>query len=66
MNYLPYVNIKMGTKSIPRRSYGNTLPLTQTPLAEETQQTDKQQFDHIPEQSPTKKRRTPKHPPPRV
>ena len=32
MNYLPYVNIQMGTKSIPRRSYGNTLPLTQTPF----------------------------------
>ena len=28
MNYLPYVNVRMGTKSIPRRSYGNTLLLT--------------------------------------
>lgn len=33
MKYLPYVNIKMGTKSHPRRSYGNTLPLTQLPFA---------------------------------
>ena len=32
MNYLPYVNAKMGTKSLPRRSYGNTLPLTQLPF----------------------------------
>ena len=32
MNYLPYVNVRMGTKSIPRRSYGNTLPLTQRPF----------------------------------
>ena len=32
MNYLPFVNVQMGTKSIPRRSYGNTLPLTQTPF----------------------------------
>ncbi len=32
MNYLPYVNVKMGTKSIRRRSYGNTLPLTQLPF----------------------------------
>ena len=32
MQYLPYVNIKMGTKSHPRRSYGNTLPLTQMPF----------------------------------
>ena len=30
--YLPYVNIKMGTKSLQRRSYGNTLPLTQLPF----------------------------------
>ena len=30
--YLPYVNIKMGTKSLQRRSYGNTLPLTQMPF----------------------------------
>ncbi len=32
MRYLPYVNINMGTKSIPRRSHGNTLPLTQLPF----------------------------------
>lgn len=32
MKYLPYVNVKMGTKSHPRRSYGNTLPLTQIPF----------------------------------
>jgi len=32
MKYIPYVNIKMGTKSHPRRSYGNTLPLTQIPF----------------------------------
>lgn len=32
MNYLPYVNVKMGTKSVRRRSYGNTLPLTQMPF----------------------------------
>ena len=32
MQYLPYVNVKMGTKSHPRRSYGNTLPLTQLPF----------------------------------
>ncbi len=32
MQYLPYVNIKMGTKSHPRRSFGNTLPLTQLPF----------------------------------
>ena len=32
MKYIPYVNIKMGTKSHPRRSYGNTLPLTQLPF----------------------------------
>lgn len=32
MKYLPYVNVKMGTKSIPRRSHGNTLPLTQLPF----------------------------------
>ena len=32
MKYLPYVNIKMGTKSHRRRSYGNTLPLTQIPF----------------------------------
>jgi len=33
VKYLPYVNVKMGTKSHPRRSYGNTLPLTQLPFA---------------------------------
>ena len=32
MKYLPYVNVKMGTKSLNRRSYGNTLPLTQIPF----------------------------------
>ena len=32
MKYIPYVNIKMGTKSHKRRSYGNTLPLTQIPF----------------------------------
>lgn len=32
MRHLSYVNIQMGTKSIPRRSHGNTLPLTQTPF----------------------------------
>ena len=32
MRYLPYVNINMGTRSIPRRSHGNTLPLTQLPF----------------------------------
>ena len=32
MQYLPHVNVKMGTKSHPRRSYGNTLPLTQIPF----------------------------------
>ena len=32
MKYIPYVNVKMGTKSLPRRSYGNTLPLTQIPF----------------------------------
>ena len=32
MQYLPYVNVKMGTKSHPRRSFGNTLPLTQLPF----------------------------------
>ena len=31
--YLPFVNIKMGTKSSMRYSYGNTLPLTQLPFA---------------------------------
>ena len=33
MKYLPYVNIKMGTRSVPRYSNGNTLPLTQLPFA---------------------------------
>ena len=32
MNYLPYVNIKMGTASCVRYSSGNTLPLTQRPF----------------------------------
>ena len=32
MKYLPLVNAKMGTASHPRRSYGNTLPLTQLPF----------------------------------
>lgn len=32
MQYLPYVNAKMGTKSHPRRSFGNTLPYTQLPF----------------------------------
>ena len=32
MKYIPYVNIKMGTKSHRRRSYGNTLPLVQRPF----------------------------------
>lgn len=32
MQYLSYVNTKMGTKSVRRRSYGNTLPLTQMPF----------------------------------
>ena len=32
MQYLPLVNTKMGTASHPRRSYGNTLPLTQVPF----------------------------------
>ena len=32
MKYLPLVNAKMGTASHPRRSYGNTLPLTQMPF----------------------------------
>ncbi len=32
MKLIPYVNIKMGTKSHPRRSNGNTLPLTQLPF----------------------------------
>lgn len=32
MKYIPYVNVKMGTKSHTRRSYGNTLPLTQIPF----------------------------------
>lgn len=33
MNRLDYVNIKMGTKSSPRYSNGNTLPFTQCPWA---------------------------------
>ena len=32
MKYLPLVNTRMGTASHPRRSYGNTLPLTQLPF----------------------------------
>ena len=32
MKYLPLVNVKMGTKSHRRRSYGNALPLTQLPF----------------------------------
>lgn len=32
MNYIPYVNTKMGTKSVMRYSNGNTLPLTQLPF----------------------------------
>lgn len=32
VKYIPYVNIKMGTKSHRRRSYGNTLPLVQRPF----------------------------------
>ncbi len=32
MKYLPYVNVKMGTRSVPRFSTGNTLPLTQRPF----------------------------------
>lgn len=32
MNYLKYVNIRQGTRSIPRFSNGNTLPLTQLPF----------------------------------
>ena len=32
MQHLPLVNTKMGTASHPRRSYGNTLPLTQLPF----------------------------------
>lgn len=33
MDYLNYVNIKQGTRSNPRFSNGNTLPLTQLPFA---------------------------------
>ena len=33
MKYLPFVNIKMGTRSVKRFSKGNTLPLTQLPFA---------------------------------
>ena len=45
MKYIPYVNIKMGTKSVKRRSYGNTLPLTQLPfgMASYCIQTDSQE-----------------------
>ncbi|MBQ9761356.1 MAG: GH92 family glycosyl hydrolase [Clostridia bacterium] len=32
MKYLPYVNARMGTRSLKRRSCGNTLPLTQLPF----------------------------------
>ena len=32
MNYLNYVNVRQGTKSVPRFSNGNTLPLTQLPF----------------------------------
>ena len=32
MKYIPYVNIKMGSRSIPHFSNGNTLPLTQLPF----------------------------------
>ena len=32
MRYIPYVNTKMGTKSVMRFSNGNTLPLTQRPF----------------------------------
>ncbi len=32
MKYLTYVNARMGTRSVPRRSNGNTLPLTQMPF----------------------------------
>ncbi len=32
MKYIPYVNIKMGTKSIRRFSNGNTLPMVQRPF----------------------------------
>ena len=32
MKYLPYVNARMGTRSVHRRSHGNTLPLTQMPF----------------------------------
>jgi len=32
MSYIPYVNIKQGSKSVSRFSNGNTLPLTQVPF----------------------------------
>ena len=32
MKYIPYVNVKMGTRSHMRYSTGNTLPLTQMPF----------------------------------
>lgn len=31
-NYLSYVNVRQGTKSVPHFSHGNTLPLTQMPF----------------------------------
>jgi len=42
MNLLPYVNTDMGTKSVRRRSHGNTLPLCQMPfgMSSYTLQTD--------------------------
>ena len=33
MNYIPYVNIKQGSRSTHRFSNGNTLPMTQLPFA---------------------------------
>ena len=33
MKYIPFVNIKHGTKSVHRYSNGNTLPLVQLPFA---------------------------------
>lgn len=42
MNYLSLINTEMGTKSVRRRSYGNTLPLCQMPfgMSSFTVQTD--------------------------
>lgn len=42
MKYLSFVNTEMGSKSVRRRSYGNTLPLTQMPfgMSSYTVQTD--------------------------